>query len=142
MSSDGDDETGYGKPPKHTRWQEGQSGNPKHQYPKRVETAVELIDKLLLKPVEITVGEKSRKVTVLEAILYRLWQKEVLGDPRALKIRLKYQEFEAASLIPTCAAKSEPWRKSWVRIISSIQLLDWLDEPEVDDQAEGTDTND
>jgi hypothetical protein len=94
MSSDGDDnETGYGKPPKHTRWKEGQSGNPKRLYPKRVETTVELIDKLLLKPVEITVGEKSRKVTTLEAILFRLWQKEVIGDARALKIRLKYQEF-------------------------------------------------
>jgi Family of unknown function (DUF5681) len=93
MSSDGDDEVGYGKPPKHTQWQEGRSGNPKRQYPKRVETTMELIDKLLLKPIEITVGEKSRKVTTLEAILFRLWQKEVLGDPRALKIRLKYQEF-------------------------------------------------
>ena len=38
-------------------------------------------------------GEKSRKATTLEAILFRLWQKEVLGDTRALKIRLKYQEF-------------------------------------------------
>jgi hypothetical protein len=28
------------------------------------------------------------------------------------------------------------------RMISSKQVLDWLDEPEVDDQAEGTDTND
>jgi hypothetical protein len=94
MSSDGDDdETGYGKPPKHTRWPDGQSGNPNRRYPKRVETTVELIDKLLLKPLEITVGEKSRRVTTLEAILFRLWQKEVLGDPRALKIRLKYQEF-------------------------------------------------
>jgi uncharacterized protein DUF5681 len=94
MSSDGDDdETGYGKPPKHTRWTEGESGNPNRRYPKRVETTVELIDKLLLKPVEITVGEKSRRVTTLEAILFRLWQKEVLGDARALKIRLKYQEF-------------------------------------------------
>ena len=28
------------------------------------------------------------------------------------------------------------------RMINSIQLRDWLDEAEVDDQAEGTDTND
>ena len=28
------------------------------------------------------------------------------------------------------------------RMISSKQILDWLDEPGVDDQAEGTDTND
>jgi hypothetical protein len=94
MSSDGeDDKIGYGKPPKHTRWKEGQTGNKKRQYPKHVETTVELIDKLLLRPIEITVGEKSRKVTTLEAILFRLWQKEVLGDTRALKIRLKFQEF-------------------------------------------------
>lgn len=53
----------------------------------------ELIDRLLLKPVEVTVGEYSRTVTTLEAILLRLWQKEVLGDARALRIRLKYQEF-------------------------------------------------
>jgi hypothetical protein len=94
MSSDGDeDRTGYGKPPKHTRWKDGESGNPERRYPKRVETTVELIDRLLLKPVDITVGEKSRRVTTLEAILFRLWQKEVHGDSRALKIRLKYQEF-------------------------------------------------
>lgn len=94
MSSDSDDnKTGYGKPPKRAQWKEGQSGNPKRRYRKRQETTVELIDKLLLKPVEITVGETSRKVTTLEAILYRLWAKEVTGDPRALKIRMKYQEF-------------------------------------------------
>jgi len=28
------------------------------------------------------------------------------------------------------------------RTITSKQILDWLDEPEVDDQAEGMDTND
>ncbi|MGA2057929.1 MAG: DUF5681 domain-containing protein [Bradyrhizobium sp.] len=94
MSSDGDDDkTGYRNPPARTRWKEGESGNRQRRYPKRVETTIELIDRLLLKPVEITVGEKSRKVTTLEAILFRLWQKEVLGDTRALKIRLKFQEF-------------------------------------------------
>lgn len=94
MSADGDDDKpGYGKPPRQTRWKKGESGNRQRRYLKRVETTVELIDKLLLKPVEITVGERSRKVTTLEAILFRLWQKEVLGDARALKIRLKYQEF-------------------------------------------------
>jgi Family of unknown function (DUF5681) len=93
MSSDPDDDhTGYGKPPKHTQWKEGQSGNPKRRYPKRAESTVNLIDKLLLKLVEITVGEKTYKVTTLEAILRRLWLKEFAGDTRALKIWLKFQE--------------------------------------------------
>src|ERR1700733_736312 len=101
MSPDGDnDETGYGKPPKHSRWKDGESGNKQRRYPKRVETTIELIDKLLLKPVEITVGEKSRRVTTLEAILFRLWQKEVGGDTRALKIRLKFQEFARQNTKP------------------------------------------
>jgi hypothetical protein len=94
MSADGDDEKpGYGKPPKRTRWKDGESGNRQRRYPKRVETTIELIDRLLLKPIEIKVDDKPRRVTTLEAILFRLWQKEVAGDTRALKIRLKFEEF-------------------------------------------------
>jgi Family of unknown function (DUF5681) len=101
MSSGGDDnQTGYGRPPKHTQWKPGQPGNPARRYPKRVETTVELIDRLLMQLVEITVGEKSRRVTTLEAILFRLLQKELVGDPRALKIRLKFEEFARRYLKP------------------------------------------
>ena len=88
-----DNKTGYGKPPKHTRWKPDQSGNPKRLYPRRSQNTVELIDRLLLKPVEITEGDTTRKVTTLEAILFRLLQKELVGDARALKIRLKFEEF-------------------------------------------------
>ncbi len=45
-------------------------------------------------------GDKSRRVTTLEAILFRLFQKEVLGDARALKIRLKFEEFARQHLKP------------------------------------------
>jgi hypothetical protein len=94
MSADQDDDApGYGRPPRRSRWKPGEPGNPNRRYPKRKETTAEFIDRLLLKLIEITVGDTTRKVTTLEAILFRLWQKEVLGDPRALKIRLKYQEF-------------------------------------------------
>jgi len=99
-SEEKDNQTGYGRPPKHTRWKPGQPGNPERRYPKRRDTTVELIDRLLLKPVEITVGDRSRRVTTLEAILYRLFQKEVLGDARALKIRLKFEEFARQYLKP------------------------------------------
>jgi Family of unknown function (DUF5681) len=92
MSSDEDSGIGYGKPPKHTRWKEGQTGNPNRRYPKHRESTVELIDRLLLKQVEITVRETALKVTTLEAILLRLWLKVVAGDAHALKIWLKFQE--------------------------------------------------
>jgi hypothetical protein len=95
-----DDKTGYGKPPKYTRWKPGQSGNSKRQHPKRAHNAVELIDRLLLKQIEITVGGKLQKVTTLEAILFQLWKKEINGDTRALKIRLKYLEFARQHIRP------------------------------------------
>jgi hypothetical protein len=52
-----------------------------------------MISRLLVKPVEIIVGGESKKVPTLKAILLQLWTKEVEGDPRALSIRLRYQQF-------------------------------------------------
>ena len=52
-----------------------------------------MIDRLFLKPVEITVNGETQRVTTLEAILLQLWMKEVAGNQRALIVRLKYQEF-------------------------------------------------
>jgi hypothetical protein len=90
MSSDGDDnETGDQKLPKPTQ----RRGDRRLKTPKRTETTVQLIDKLLLELIEIGVAGKPRRVTTLEAILYRLFEQEVQGNTRALKVRLKYQEF-------------------------------------------------
>jgi hypothetical protein len=86
-------DVGYGRPPTKTRWKKGQSGNPRRRYPARSRTTVEMIDRLFLKPVEITVNGETQRVTTLEAILLQLWMKEVAGNQRALIVRLKYQEF-------------------------------------------------
>jgi hypothetical protein len=88
-----DDGVGYGRPPRKTRWKKGQSGNPQRQYPARSKSTVELIDRFFLKPVEVTVDGETKVISTLEAIVMQLWLKEVLGDQRALKVRLKYQEF-------------------------------------------------
>jgi hypothetical protein len=88
-----DDDVGYGRPPKRTRWKTGQSGNPRRQYPARSRSTVELIDRLFLRPVEVTVDGEAKVISTLEAIVMQLWLKEVSGDQRALKVRLKYQEF-------------------------------------------------
>ena len=88
-----DDDVGYGRPPKRTRWKKGQSGNPGRQYPAHSKSTVEMIDKFFLKPVEVTVDGETKVISTLEAIVMQLWLKEVSGDQRALKVRLKYQEF-------------------------------------------------
>jgi hypothetical protein len=101
MSSPPDDGCGYGRPPKHTRWKKGQSGNSKRQYSAGPKGTVELIDRLFLKPVEITVNGTTKKVTTLEAILLQLWRKEMSGNRPALRVRLKYEEFARQNSEPS-----------------------------------------
>jgi Family of unknown function (DUF5681) len=88
-----DDDVGYGRPPKKTRWKKGQSGNPRRRYPARSKSTVELIDKFFLRPVEVTLDGETEHVPTLEAIVIQLWLKGVSGNQRALRVLLKYQEF-------------------------------------------------
>jgi Family of unknown function (DUF5681) len=88
-----DDDVGFGRPPTKTRWKKGQSGNRNRRYRKRSEGRIDMMTRLLLKPVEITVSGNTKKVPTLQAILLQLMMKEVEGDSRALSIRLKYEDF-------------------------------------------------
>ena len=88
-----DDEAGYGRPPKRTRFRKNKSGNRNRQYRKRSEGRAEMMTRILLKPVDITVSGERKRITALEAILLQLRAKELSDHPRASKVRLKYEEF-------------------------------------------------
>jgi Family of unknown function (DUF5681) len=83
----------YCRPPKETQWKKGQSGNggPRKRKSTLVAT-VEIIDRLLGKPIEIVENGVVRKVSTLEAILMRLWAAEISGSKRAGRVRLQFQE--------------------------------------------------
>jgi hypothetical protein len=83
-----DDDVRYGRPPKHSRYPKGTSGNRNRRYPKNSESRLQMMTRLLLRRVEITVSDEARKVTVLEAILLQL---EHSDAPAASRIRLKYE---------------------------------------------------
>jgi Family of unknown function (DUF5681) len=88
----GEYEVGFGRPPKRTRWKKGQSGNPGRRRSRRFATTAEIIEKLLLAPIEIIENGDARRTTVMEAITRQLWKKAVDGHPRAVDVLLKYQE--------------------------------------------------
>jgi hypothetical protein len=88
-----DDNVGHGRPPKRSRFPKGKSGNHNRRYPKRSEGRAEMMTRILLKPVDITVAGEPKKVTTLEAILLQLRAKELSDHPRASGVRLKYEEF-------------------------------------------------
>lgn len=87
-----DYEVGYKRPPKETRWKKGQSGNSANRRrPAPALSALEAIDKHLLRPIEVVEKGETKRVTSLEVILRQLWQKEIAGSQRALCVRLKYE---------------------------------------------------
>jgi hypothetical protein len=90
-----DGDVGYKRPPKASRWKKGQTGNPNRKYPKRPKTVLETLDALLLGPVDVIEDGQSKRVSALEAILLQQLRKEISGDTRASRVRLKYTEFAA-----------------------------------------------
>jgi hypothetical protein len=77
-----DYKVGKGRPPLHSRFKPGQSGNPKGR-PKGVKSDGDLLDQILSCKVTIREGGSVREVTVKEAILIGMAAKAMKGDPRA-----------------------------------------------------------
>ncbi len=89
MADQNEYEVGYKKPPQHTRWKVGQSGNPKGR-PKKIKEFEKLLDIELSKEITITEGGQTVRVSKRELILKTLVHDAVKGDKRALKMLLPY----------------------------------------------------
>jgi Family of unknown function (DUF5681) len=85
--SKGDYEVGYGKPPHHTRFRKGQSGNPRGR-PPGAKNLKSLLSKALNQPVIVTENGGNRKITKREAIITQLVNRSATADLRAIKILL------------------------------------------------------
>ena len=84
----GPDKVGYGKPPKHSQFKKGQSGNPKGRR-KQVqahEPVSRIIRHSLSEEVQGKVNGKTRKMTKLAAIIEVQSAKALKGDTRAAKL--------------------------------------------------------
>jgi hypothetical protein len=88
---------GYGKPPKHTQFKKGQSGNPKGR-PKKPKNLPALILKLFGEKIVVKSSGRRHSMTKLEALLVQLINKALSGDMKALRevirLREKVQELE------------------------------------------------
>jgi hypothetical protein len=80
--SNGNYEVGYGKPPEHTQFKPGQSGNPRGR-PKgtnnlKTDLKEELSEKILVRE-----GEQARRVSKQRAVVKALVARTLKGDARA-----------------------------------------------------------
>src|SRR6266568_6028044 len=78
---------GYGKPPKHSQFQKGQSGNRKGR-PKGAKNFGTVLDEELSGRVDITENGKPKRISKLEGVAKQLVNKAVTGDPKAIPILL------------------------------------------------------
>lgn len=96
-----DDETspepvGYRRPPRHSRFRKGQSGNPSGR--RKGSGIRSALEKVLDRKVTATVDGERRKVPLTEALVLQLAQKALAGDVRSIREVLKIaDQVEAAA---------------------------------------------
>lgn len=76
---------GYRRPPAHSRFKPGVSGNPRGR-PKGAKNVETLSRDLLNRQVTITKGGSRRRVSLLEAILLAHSQRAIKGDAKAARL--------------------------------------------------------
>jgi hypothetical protein len=82
------EKVGPGKPPYHTRFKPGQSGNPKGR-PKGAKNFATILQQQLRKKVTITVDGKPKRVTVQEVIARRLATDSMKGTTKAMELLIR-----------------------------------------------------
>lgn len=79
---------GYGKPPRHTQFKPGQSGNAKGR-PKKATTVDDVLYEEFNRFVTITEGRKRRRLSKLRVVVRQNINKAANGDIRAAAMLLK-----------------------------------------------------
>ena len=74
---------GYGKPPRHTRFQKGVSGNPRGKK-KGHKGLKAIVEDVFREKVSIRTARGIRRVTKLDALVQKLMNDALTGDPRAV----------------------------------------------------------
>lgn len=86
---------GYKRPPRHSRFRRGQSGNPRgRRKGSGVRSAAE---KVLDRKVTVTIDGKRQKVPITEALVLQLTQRALAGDSKAIRDVLKISDQLAAT---------------------------------------------
>ncbi|HEY8005641.1 MAG TPA: DUF5681 domain-containing protein [Methylocella sp.] len=74
---------GKGRPPRHTRWEKGTSGNPggKKKGAVNLETTFQ---EAVIRPVTLTLNGEKKVISALDALVMRLFDNGIKGDIKAI----------------------------------------------------------
>jgi Family of unknown function (DUF5681) len=106
-SSEDDFKVGYKRPPRHSRFRPGKSGNPRGRQ-KSVRNLGSDVKRTLETPVTLNERGKAKRVSTQEAALLRLREKALKGDARSLDRLLELaQTFNNGAAIESLGGKAE-----------------------------------
>jgi hypothetical protein len=106
MSSD-DYEVGYGKPPKHSQFKSGQSGNPSGRRKKPRESLRELLLREGEKRHRLVLNGKEVSRTRLQISVLALWNKAMKGDLKAFQMLMAL--YASPKAVPTGPPNWDDW---------------------------------
>jgi hypothetical protein len=79
-------EIGYGKPPQHTQFKKGKSGNPRGRPKKELTTFLDIADYVGNKRVTTYERGRRKQIGLVEASLNKLFADALRGEPYAMRL--------------------------------------------------------
>lgn len=98
-------DVGYGKPPLHTRFRPGHSGNPRGR-PAKPRATGEMLERILKQNVMVREGEVAARVNKQQALLMSLLSQAIKGNTRAAALILRIMEAQDQSRAAEVAAET------------------------------------
>ncbi len=128
------DEVGYKRPPKHTRFKPGQSGNPRGR-PRKSKQIDDLIRRELDQTIVIKEGGREIRVSKRAAMIKQLVNQAIKGDPKARQFVLSHLEKhrEIEPFVSTAADDAELLRLVAGSAVSGSQEDEPLAKGDLDD---------